>query len=565
MLDEFKASIAKQLAELSGVSTDVILPAIDVPKATTHGDLAIAVPRLRLKGNPAQFANEWAEKYQPDEFVTGAVATGPYLNFRIERNMFTRKVLSAVYKEGTKYGFNESGEGKHVVVEFSSPNIAKPFHAGHLRSTIIGNFIVNLYRANGWKATSMNYLGDWGKQYGLLAVGFGKYGSEEKLVADPIQHLYEVYVAVNADAKENPAIDDEARAYFKKMEDGDQETLSLWQRFRDLSIAKYKDTYARLGLQFDVYSGESQVTEGMHRAMKMLEDFGLLEESEGAKIIDLEKHKKHLGKAVVQKKDGTTLYLTRDIGAALERIDTYNFDKIVYVVSSQQDLHLKQLFKTLELLKVPYADRFQHINYGLVKGMSTRKGTVVFLDDMLRESADNMHAVMKENEAKYAQVPEPEQTAATLGLSAIVVQDMSARRIKDYDFNWDRILSFEGTTGPYLQYAHARLCSMERRAAVKVNPDADITLLTEPAAQELVDLVSRYPDLLATTLQQLEPCSIVQYLFKLSHAVSVAWESLWVHNQPTEIAEARLLMYWSARTVLGNGLTLIGLTPVERM
>ncbi|KAJ1787193.1 arginyl-tRNA synthetase [Coemansia sp. RSA 2399] len=562
MYDEFKQSIAAQLAELSGAPVETIASAIDLPKATTHGDLAIAVPRLRIKGNPVQLAQLYAEQFKTDSDVTAVVATGPYLNFRINRTAFTHKVLGAVHAAGEKYGWTDAGAGKRVIVEFSSPNIAKPFHAGHLRSTIIGNFIYKLHKANGWDAISMNYLGDWGKQYGLLAIGFSRFGSEEELVADPIKHLYDVYVAINAAADSEPAIHDEARAYFKKMEDGDESALALWQRFRDLSIAKYKDTYARLGIHFDVYSGESQVGEGMARAMTMLEDGGLLTEDKGAKVLNLEQYK--LERAVVQKNDGTTLYLTRDIGAAIERYEKYQFDKIIYVVSSQQDLHLKQLFKTVELLGLPYADRFQHINYGLVKGMSTRKGTVVFLDDMLQESKDNMHRVMRENDKKYSQVENPEHVADVLGMTAIAVQDMSAKRIKDYDFDWSRILNFEGDTGPYLQYAHARLCSLERNCG-PVNLDADVALLTEESAREIVTLVSRYPDTLATAMQTLEPCTVVQYVLKLSHAVSAAWETMLVRNQPKELADARLLMYSSARIVISNALSLLGMEPVKRM
>ncbi|KAJ2515010.1 arginyl-tRNA synthetase [Coemansia sp. RSA 1939] len=562
MYDDFKTLIAAQLSELSGASAEIITPAIDLPKATTFGDLAVAVPRLRLKGNPVQLAQSLAEQFKTDDSVTGVVATGPYLNFRINRTAFTQKVLKAVHSAGEKYGWTNEGAGKRVIVEFSSPNIAKPFHAGHLRSTIIGNFIYKLHKANGWDAISMNYLGDWGKQYGLLAIGFNRFGSEEKLVADPITHLYEVYVAINAAADKDPTIHDEARAYFKKMEDGDESALALWQRFRDLSIAKYKQTYARLGIHFDVYSGESQVGEGMARAMQMLENGGLLTQDKGAKVLDLEKYK--LEKAVVQKSDGTTLYLTRDIGAAIERYEKYNFDKIIYVVSSQQDLHLKQLFKTIELLGLPYADRFQHINYGLVKGMSTRKGTVVFLDDMLMESKDNMHSVMRENDAKYKQVADPDHVADVLGMTAIAVQDMSAKRIKDYTFEWSRILNFEGDTGPYLQYAHARLCSLERNCG-PVNLEADVSLLVEESAREIVTLVSRYPDTLATAMQTLEPCTVVQYMLKLSHAVSAAWETMIVRDQPKELADARLLMYSSARIVIGNALSLLGMEPVQRM
>ncbi|KAJ1818928.1 arginyl-tRNA synthetase [Coemansia sp. RSA 2675] len=565
MFDEFKTSIATQLAVLTGAPVKDIVDAIEIPRSNAHGDLAVTIPRLRIKGNPVQMAKDWAEAFKVDEVITNAVSTGPYINFRINRQVLTRKVLSDIYKTQDKYGWTNEGAGKRVIVEFSSPNIAKPFHAGHLRSTIIGNLIYNLYKANGWDAISMNYLGDWGKQYGLLAVGFERFGNEEKLVADPILHLFEVYVAISAAAKEDDSLNDRARAYFKSMEDGDEAALALWKRFRDLSIAKYKDTYARLNIKFDVYSGESQVGEAMTRAMTMLEECGLITESEGAKLLNLEKYK--LGVTPVKKSDGTTLYLTRDIGAAIERFEKYDFDKIIYVVSSQQDMHMKQFLKAIDLIGLPYANRFQHVNYGLVRGMSTRRGTVVFLDDMLRESKEIMHNVMRENEKKYEQVTDPEHTADVLGISAIIVQDMLAKRIKDYDFDWKRILSFEGDTGPYIQYTHTRLCSIERRAqgTVKVNPDADVSLLTEKHAYEIVTLLAQYPDVLANTLRSLEPCTIIHYMLELSRAVSSAIEQMRVLGAPEDVAEARLLMYWSARAVLKNALTIIGLEPLTCM
>ncbi|KAJ2024677.1 arginyl-tRNA synthetase, partial [Coemansia sp. S610] len=304
MFDEFKTSIATQLAVLTGAPVKDIVDAIEIPRSNAHGDLAVTIPRLRIKGNPVQMAKDWAEAFKVDEVITNAVSTGPYINFRINRQVLTRKVMSDIYKTQDKYGWTNEGAGKRVIVEFSSPNIAKPFHAGHLRSTIIGNLIYNLYKANGWDAISMNYLGDWGKQYGLLAVGFERFGNEEKLVADPILHLFEVYVAISAAAKEDDSLNDRARAYFKSMEDGDEAALALWKRFRDLSIAKYKDTYARLNIKFDVYSGESQVGEAMTRAMTMLEECGLITESEGAKLLNLEKYK--LGVTPVKKSDGTT-------------------------------------------------------------------------------------------------------------------------------------------------------------------------------------------------------------------------------------------------------------------
>ncbi|OLY84439.1 Arginine-tRNA ligase, cytoplasmic [Smittium mucronatum] len=564
MFEKYRTALVDQLSEISGVEKSLILAAVDTPRIAEHGDLAIAVPRLRVKGNPVQLAKEWSDKFVTDNVIVKTNSVGPFMNFSINKSTLKSDVLKEIFSKGKTYGNNTSLEGRTSLLDFSSPNIAKPFHAGHLRSTIIGNFVTNLLKANGCHAIALNYIGDWGKQYGLLAVGFDMFGSQEELDKDPIGHLYDIYVKINALGTEKPEIHDQARAYFKRMEDGDEEALLVWKKFRDLSIVKYKETYAKLNINFDVYSGESQVSYGMKEAEKMLEEKNLIVESEGAKLIDLEKYK--LGKAVIQKRDGTTLYLTRDIGGAIERYDKYKFDDNYYIVSSQQDLHFKQLFKVVELLDLPNAKNYHHINYGMVKGMSTRKGTVVFLNDIIEQTTESMHEIMKQNEKKYSQIEDPDKVAEIVAISAIVIQDLSARRIKDYEFDWSRMLSFEGDTGPYLQYAHARLCSVERKTHLKVSFDeADLTLLSEPEAEAIVDLIAKYPDLIKSTLSSLEPCNIVQYALKLSHAVSAAWETLWVVNQPDDIAQARLLLYYCARVVLGNSLTLLGLTPLERM
>ena len=563
VMDVFKNVIAAQMSQISGVDAKLLFDSLDLPRSLENGDLAIAVPRLRVKGNPAQFAQEWAKQFQPNDHILSAVAVGPFLNFRINAKLLVKKTVDLAGKLGLDYGKNKLDQGKRAIVEFSSPNIAKPFHAGHLRSTIIGAFIRNVYDANGWETIAMNYLGDWGKQYGLLAVGFARHGNEEALQADPIKHLYEVYVKINRDAEADPSIHDEARAYFKKMEEGEEAALSLWRRFRDLSIVKYKDVYARLNIHFDVYSGESQVGDGLERALKQLQECGILEDSDGAKIIDLTKYK--LEKAIVQKRDGTTLYLTRDIGAALERYEKYKFDKMIYVVAAQQDLHLKQLFKTLELLKYEFADKVEHINFGMVQGMSTRKGTVVFLEDILDEAKDIMHEVMRKNEAKYNEVAEPEKVADEIGLSGVKIQDNSARRIKNYEFDRNRMFSFEGDTGPYIQYAHARLMSVERKSGLTINPNADVDLLTEPEAIEVLRTVAQYPDLVRSLMNGLEPCNVVTYAFKLSHDISACFEALWVRGAAPELADARLLMYYCARVTLGNAMRLLGLKPLERM
>jgi arginyl-tRNA synthetase len=387
------------------------------------------------------------------------VAAGTFLQFYFSPTLVAKLVLPLILKTKSRYGLNpknglkdrsDPSKGKkRIIVEFSSPNIAKPFHAGHLRSTIIGGFLANLYQGAGWDVIRINYLGDWGRQFGLLAIAFQMFGSEEKLKADPIGHLYDIYVEINRRAEpeeaeikakkannedvselEEKSLTGQARQYFKRMENGDEDSLAIWKRFRALSIERYKRTYARLNISFDHYSGESQVSpESMQASAKTLKEAGVSEESEGAVIVDLTKYSKKLGKAVVQKKDGTTLYLTRDISEALERYAKYHFDKMIYVVASQQDLHLAQLFKILEVMgRKDIADRCQHINFGMVLGMSTRKGTVKFLNDILKDVGEKMHEVMKANETKYAQVAEPERVADILGITSVMVQDMSSKR-----------------------------------------------------------------------------------------------------------------------------------------
>lgn len=578
--DLFRSYITNELSKLSGVDKSLIFPALEWTQTLDRGDLVIPVPRLRIKGgNPQELAAEWAEKIPRGEFLRDAVAKGPFIQFYFNPNLVYKSVIGDILARKEDFGSAEVGKGKRVLIEFSSPNIAKPFHAGHLRSTIIGGYLSNLHEKLGYDVIRMNYLGDWGKQFGVLAVGFKRYGSEEKLEADAINHLFEVYVRVNQDIEAEKAAsgesgesktDDEARAYFKRMDDGDEEALALWRKFRDLSIVKYKDTYGRLNVEYTEYSGESQVSkERMEEVTKIFQEKGLAEEDKGALLIDLTKHNKKLGKAIVRKKDGTTLYLTRDVGAAIDRYEKYKFDKMIYVISSQQDLHTAQFFKILELMDFEWAKNLVHINYGLVQGMSTRKGTVVFLDNILDETKDAMHEVMKKNEKKYAQVEDADKVADLVGMAAVMVQDMAAKRINNYKFEWSRMLSFEGDTGPYLQYAHSRLCSMERNAADTISEEdmvnADFSLLKEKHAEELARTLAQYPDVLLQSLKNQEPSTVVTYLFKLTHTVSSSYDVLWVAGQEKSLAAARMALYKAARQVLGNGMRLLGLTPVERM
>lgn len=578
VVDLMRNYITQELAKISDVAADQIYPALEWTNTLERGDLLIPVPRLvRKKGiNPKEIAEEWASKFPCGDYLQKVEANGPFVQFFFKPELLFKTVLPDILARKEKYGSTPLGEGKKVVIEFSSPNIAKPFHAGHLRSTIIGGFLSKLYEQLGWNVTRINYLGDWGKQFGVLAVGFERYGDEEALQKEPIKHLFDVYVRVNKDIEaEGDSLPDEestngkARAYFKKMEEGDEEALKIWKRFRDLSIEKYIETYARLNIKYDVYSGESQVSqELMQKAMGIFKEKGLTHEDKGATLIDLTKFNKKLGKTIVQKSDGTTLYLTRDVGAAIDRYEKYHFDKMIYVIACQQDLHVAQFFEILKQMGFEWANRLQHVNFGMVQGMSTRKGTVVFLDTILEETKEKMHEVMRKNEAKYAQISNPDEVADLVGISAVMIQDMQAKRINNYEFKWERMTSFEGDTGPYLQYAHSRLRSVERNTSgisPEQWPKADFSLLSEPAAEILVRLLAQYPDVLRNAIKTHEPSTVVTYLFKLTHQVSSCYDVLWVAGQTEELATARLALYGAARQVLNNGMRLLGLTPVDRM
>ncbi|KAJ3389867.1 hypothetical protein HDU84_008237 [Entophlyctis sp. JEL0112] len=570
VLDEFRFDIAKEIARITGLAEDFVFPLIEnkFPKDAASGDFTIAVPRMKLPGAPNDIAKDIESKFRVDSRFSSVKAVGVFVKFWYSPLYVRDRLLPRVLKQAEKFGQNSSGFGKVSIVEFSSPNIAKPFHVGHLRSTIIGNFIENTLQANGWTTVTMNYLGDWGKQYGLLAVGYSKYGDDQKLAADPIRHLFEVYVAINKDASENESIHEDARKYFARMEEGDTAALALWKRFVDLSIEKYREIYARVNVGFDVYSGESKYSAKLMRGVvDKLKELDLLKPDQGAQIVDLNSHK--LGVAIIEKSNGGMMYLSRDVAAAISRQKEYKFDNMIYVVGAQQDFHFKQLFKILELMGMPWAEKCQHVNFGMIKSkdgnMSTRKGTVVFLEDILDAVQESMLAVMRRNEARFALIENPMATADTIGITGIMIQDMSARRNKDYEFNWDRMLAFEGDTGPYLQYAHTRLCSIERRAEIVVDSNIDFSTLTEPVAVALVDCIAMYPDVVREVGTLLEPCTIVSYAFRLSHAVSNCVEALYVMNQPYEIAAPRLALYKAARITLGNALRALGVIPLDRM
>ncbi|KAI1500274.1 arginyl-tRNA synthetase [Biscogniauxia marginata] len=606
-LDRFRVAIAEELSRICHIDRSLALSCLDRPTTLDNGDLILIVPRLRMKGvAPAELTKKIVAEFESYEGakVKAPIAEGTLLKFFFNPTELPSALVPLILQQQKAYGFNpnlglrdplkpDAGQ-KTVIVEFSSPNIAKKFHAGHLRSTIIGGFLSNLYERSGYKVVRMNYLGDWGRQYGLLACGWKRYGDEDAFAKDPIGHLFDIYVKISADFQpeedefkaagkrgedtselESKGLLGEAKAYFKRMEDGDEEALQLWRRFRSLSIKRYNETYARLNIHFTDYSGESQVKqETMEKAEKILTDRGVTEIDKDASIIDFEKHgAKKLGVAIIRNRNGTSNYLLRDVGAAIQREDTYHFDEMLYVVMSEQETHLNRLFKILDLMGERYSTwskKMKHITFGKVIGMSTRKGNVRFLDDILAEVGDFMHDVMRRNETKYSQVENPTRTAELLGLSAIMVQDMSGKRVHNYEFSLERMTSFEGDTGPYLQYAHARLSSIFRKVDITHDEmlSADFSLLAQsPHAISLLRTMARFPDMVNQAQKTLEPTTILTYLFKLTHELSSTYDHLRVMNPPEgrAVSIARAALYEAVRQVLHNGMTLLGLTPLDRM
>ena len=614
-IDFYRQYIAERVSPTVNRPERELIPLLQWTTTLDKGDLMLPVAALRIKGkSPQDLGKEIFEAFpKGDDVLVTATHAGPFVQFFAKPDHIINSTIPEILATKNAYGSNptpglrdpsDPSKGqKKIIVEFSSPNIAKEFHAGHLRSTIIGGFLAKLYQIMGWEVMRMNYLGDWGKQYGLLANGYKQFGSPEELEQNSIAHLFQVYVKINKvkeaqdapinelkkeikekkdkggdasslEAKLAPLVeeseDEKARKYFRSMEEGDPEALALWQQFRDMSIKKYQKTYARLNIDFDVYSGESQVkAQTMKRVLDNLLAQKIAEESEGAILIDFAKHgAKKLNKAIIIRKDGTPLYLTRDLAAILERNDAYHFDKMIYVVADQQNEHVAQLFKTTDISgHKDVAEKCEHVSFGMVKGMSTRKGTVKFLDDIIQTVKDTMLDVMKKNDQKYAMLDDPDAVADTLAITAIMVQDLSGKVRNGYEFNINQMTAFEGDTGPYLQYAHARLCSIERKANADLSAlgSADLSLLQETHAINLARSLAQYPDVVLNTLKTREPATLLTYMFKMAHALSSSYDHLQVVGSEPELQKARLALYEAARQVLWNGMTLLGLNPVKRM
>ncbi|KFW86003.1 hypothetical protein N305_02469, partial [Manacus vitellinus] len=515
-------------------------------------------------------AQKLAERLKCDAVVSEISAGPGTVNFTINRELLAKAVLQQVFKDGSEYGVKSeifsAVPRQKAVIEFSSPNIAKRFHIGHLRSTIVGNFIANLKLALGHEVVRINYLGDWGMQFGLLGVGFQSFGNKEKLKSSPLQHLFEI----------NKAAEDEntkklAKDFFRKLEEHDEETLSLWKQFRDFSIEEYVQIYKRLGVHFDEYSGESHYREKAQEVLKMLEDKGLLQKTtKGTGIVDLSEKKDLSSVCTVMRSDGTSLYITRqvsssvDLAAAIDRMNKHSCDTMIYVTDKSQSHHFQQLFQILKLMGYDWVERCQHVSFGLVQGMKTRRGEVIFLEDVLNEVRSRMLQNMTSAKTTK-EIQDPMETAEKVGLAALIIQDFRGLLSSDYQFSWDRALQSRGDTGVFLQYTHARLHSLERTHGNAQLTDVNVACLQEPDAISVLQHLLRYDEVLYRSSQDLQPKHIVSYLLTLSHLAAVAHKTLPVRGSTPEVAQARLCLFQAARSVLANGMKLLGITPVTQM
>ncbi|XP_020945502.1 probable arginine--tRNA ligase, mitochondrial isoform X1 [Sus scrofa] len=574
----FRRSIACQLSRVLDLPPENLIKsisAVPISRKEEVADFQLSVDSLLENNNDHSRpdiqiqAMRLAEKLKCDTVVS-EISTGQgTVNFKINRELLTKTVLQQVIEDGSKYGLkSELFSGlpqKKIVVEFSSPNVAKKFHVGHLRSTIIGNFIANLKEALGHQVTRINYLGDWGMQFGLLGTGFQLFGYEEKLQSNPLQHLFEVYVQVNKEAADNKNVAKSAHEFFQRLELGDAQALALWRKFRDLSIDEYIRIYKRLGVHFDEYSGESFYREKSQEVLKLLDSKGLLQKTiKGTAVVDLSGNGDPSSVCTVMRSDGTSLYATRDIAAAIDRMEKYNFDEMIYVTDKGQKKHFQQVFQMLHIMGYDWAERCLHVPFGVVQGMKTRRGDVTFLEDVLNEirlrMLQNMASIKTTKELEN-----PQETAERVGLAALIIQDFRGLLLSDYQFSWDRVFQSRGDTGVFLQYTHARLHSLEETFGCGYLNDFNTACLQEPQSVSILQHLLRFDEVLYRSSQDLQPRHIVSYLLTLSHLAAVAHKTLHIRNSPPEVAGARLHLFRAVRSVLANGMKLLGITPVCRM
>jgi arginyl-tRNA synthetase len=566
--DQLTHAFASGLAGALSLPLEEIL-ALVKPADPAHGDLAFptfGLARALRKAPPAIAADLAGRLEIPGLAVSAA---GPYVNARFLPGPFVAGVLGEVRTAGLGYGSGTEGAGRTVVIDYSSPNIAKPIGFHHIRTTVLGHALANVYRHLGWRVEGLNYLGDWGKQFGLVAVGFEAFGDPTRRT--DMAHLVDVYVKANARAEADPAFDAQARAFFRRMEAGDPEALRLWKEFREASIAGFLPIYQRLGIRFEHIEGESRYQGKMEAVVEEIARTVGVRESEGALVVDLP-YGENDPAILLRKSDGSTLYVTRDLAAAEDRWERFHFDRSLYVVARDQALHFAQVFRVLAAMGKPWADRCLHVAFGRIAGMSTRKGEVVLLTDVLDEAHARALEKVRENQAGgRIHTDDAEGLAEQVGLGAVLFGDLKNRRGSDYTFDWDEVLSFEGHTGPYLQYAHARACSLLTRGG-GAPADADASALGLPEELALVRTLALFPRAVRAAVESDEPSFVASHLLEVASAFS-RWYTLGNQDRSKRVlAEddartraARLALADAVRITLGVGLTLLGIPTPENM
>ena len=559
-----KQLIAGELAKvIDSLDQDAILNLLEQPKSSELGDIAFPAFSLAKteRKAPQIIAADIAEKIDTAHFDK-VVATGPYVNFFLSKAEISGQVIKEVIKDGADYGQQNEGNNQNITIDLSSPNIAKPFSVGHLRSTVIGDALSNIFRKIGYNTIKINHLGDWGKQFGLLMVAYKKWGSQEAVEANPIDELLKLYVRINAEIENDPSLDEEGRLWFKKLEDGDPEATELWQWFRDESLTEFNRIYELLGVEFDSLNGEAFYNDKMDEGIQILEDKGLLQESKGASIVDLEDF--NLPPAMIKKSDGATLYITRDIATAIYRARTYNFVKNVYVVGQEQANHFRQLKAVLKKMGFDWSDDMIHVDFGLVtknrQKLSTRKGNIILLEPTLLEAISRAKSQI---EAKNPELENKDAVARAVGVGAVKFYDLKTDRRNGYDFDLEAMVSFEGETGPYIQYAYARIQSILRKA--NFQPDAEATYsLNDPESWEIIKLLQNFGRVVKRAADNYEPSLIAKYAISLAQAFNKYYAHTRILDESPE-RDSRLALSYSTAVVLKEALRLLGVEAPEKM
>lgn len=566
-MQDFKLAIANCLKEkIEDLTLEEIVALIEVPPNKEMGDFAFPCFKLAkvFRKAPNMIAADLAENIEAKGAISKVMPLGGYVNFFVNKSQLAETVINDVLTKKEKYGHTDLGQEKAVVIDFSSPNIAKPFHIGHIRTTVIGNALYKIYDSQGYNVVRVNHLGDYGTQFGKLIVAFKLWGSKEAVEANPIPELLKLYVRFHEEAEQKPEMEDEARAWFTKLENGDEEAKALWQWFRDESLKEFARVYDLLDIEFDSYAGESFYSDKMGVVIEQLKEKGLLVQSQGTNVVDLEEF--NMPPALITKNDGSTLYMTRDLAAAIYRKNTYDFDKCIYVVGSQQSLHFQQLFKVLELMGYEWSKDLIHVPFGMVAleegTMSTRKGRVVFLEDVLKQAVEKTKEIVL---SKNPNAKNVDQIAKQVGVGAVVFQELSNSRIKDYTFSWSRTLSFEGETGPYVQYTHARCCAVLRKAEEEVTKDINYDLLSEGDGAEVLKVIGSFNKAILAAMRKNEPHIITRFVLDLAQAFNKFYHDNPILVDDVEVRKARLALVAATRQTIENALALLGMHAPERM